>query len=138
MKSALEVECPGIVSCADILALTTRDLVIMIGGPYYSVQLGRKDSRTSNAANIDTFLPKPSMPMSKIISLFTSKGFTIQDMVALTGAHTVGFSHCKEFANRLFGHQEVVDPTLNPRFAVGLKKACKDYRNCQQLQFLMM
>ncbi|URE42180.1 peroxidase 65 [Musa troglodytarum] len=41
-KTALELQCPGTVSCADILALATRDLVSMLGGPFYAVPLGRK------------------------------------------------------------------------------------------------
>ncbi|KAL0461670.1 UNVERIFIED_CONTAM: Peroxidase 31 [Sesamum latifolium] len=46
-KTALELTCPGVVSCADILAVATRNLVVMMGGPYYTVKLGRKDSLTS-------------------------------------------------------------------------------------------
>ncbi|KAG5604340.1 hypothetical protein H5410_025832 [Solanum commersonii] len=34
-KTALELQCPGIVSCADILAIAIRDLITMVGGPFY-------------------------------------------------------------------------------------------------------
>ncbi|CAI0386481.1 unnamed protein product [Linum tenue] len=40
-KTALELECPDIVSCADILAVATRNLVALVGGPAYRVPLGR-------------------------------------------------------------------------------------------------
>ncbi|KAJ8491100.1 hypothetical protein OPV22_012821 [Ensete ventricosum] len=46
-KIALELQCPGVVSCADVLALATRELVLMLGGPFYRVRLGRKDALTS-------------------------------------------------------------------------------------------
>lgn len=97
------MECPGIVSCADILALAARDLVIMLGGPYFKVRLGRKDSLTSRASDVMGKIPMPTMSIEELITLFKNKGFTAQEMVALTGAHTVGFSHCKEFADRLVG-----------------------------------
>lgn len=129
-KTALEIACPGIVSCSDILTLATRDLVTMVGGPYYDVRLGRKDGFVSQASRVEGNLAKPEMPMDKIIKIFNSKGFSIQEMVALSGAHTIGFSHCTEFANRLFNHtkKSPVDPDLNPKFAEGLKKVCGNYK----------
>ncbi|KAI4347664.1 hypothetical protein L6164_008455 [Bauhinia variegata] len=130
-KTALELACPNTVSCADILAVATRDLVVMLGGPYYNVYLGRRDGRVSKSSLIDGHLPKPSMPMSQIIEIFSSKGFTVEEMVALSGAHTIGFSHCSEFTNNIynFSNSSPYDPQYNPRFAQGLQKACADYRN---------
>ncbi|KAI3939675.1 hypothetical protein MKW92_025520 [Papaver armeniacum] len=129
-KTALELACPGVVSCSDILALAARDLVIMVGGPYYNVRLGRKDGFVSQASRVPANLPKSEMSMDEIIKLFHAKGFSVQEMVALTGAHTIGFSHCKEFADRLFSHSKTsqVDPDLNPKFADGLKKVCGSYK----------
>ena len=42
------------------------------------------------------------------------------------GAHTLGFSHCGQFANRLydFSKQNPVDPTLNQRYATQLQQLC--------------
>ncbi|KAI4351501.1 hypothetical protein L6164_005867 [Bauhinia variegata] len=130
-KTALELACPNTVSCADILAAATRDLVVMLGGPYYNVYLGRRDSRISKSSLIDGHLPKPAMPMSQIIEIFSSKGFTVEEMVALSGAHTIGFSHCKEFTSDIYNYSKSFqyDPQYNPRFAQGLQKACADYRN---------
>ncbi|XWS30326.1 hypothetical protein CRYUN_Cryun24cG0107500 [Craigia yunnanensis] len=109
-KTALELSCPNTVSCADILAVAARDLLTMLGGPYYNVYLGRKDSRFSQASSIEGKLPKPDMGMSKIINLFAASGFSIQEMVALSGAHTIGFSHCKEFSSNIGN-----DTHYNPR-----------------------
>ncbi|KAF8040515.1 hypothetical protein BT93_B2671 [Corymbia citriodora subsp. variegata] len=128
-KTALELECPGVVSCADILALTARDLVTMVGGPYYNVRLGRKDGFVSKAAEAEAALPKPTMPLTQIIEIFRSRGFGTQEMVALMGAHTIGFTHCKEFSQRLynFSKKSATDPALYPKYAEGLRKLCENY-----------
>ena len=130
-KTALELACPNTVSCADILAVATRDLVTMFGGPYYNVYLGRRDGRASRASTVEGNLPRPSMSMSQIIEIFTSRGFTVEEFVALAGAHTIGFSHCKEFSNDIYNYSKAsqCDPQYNPRFAQGLQKACADYHN---------
>ncbi|KAE8656460.1 Peroxidase 66 [Hibiscus syriacus] len=51
-KKALEAECSGVVSCADILALVARDSVVLTGGPYWEVPSGRKDGRISLASDV--------------------------------------------------------------------------------------
>ncbi|GMJ09926.1 hypothetical protein like AT3G28200 [Hibiscus trionum] len=93
----------------------------MLGRPYYNVYLGRKDSRLSSASSIEGKLPKPTMGMSQI-NLFASSGFTVQEMMALSGAHTIGFSHCKDFSSNVGN-----DTHYNPRFAQALKQVCADY-----------
>ncbi|XP_042448867.1 peroxidase 31-like [Zingiber officinale] len=128
-KTALELQCPGVVSCADVLALATRDLVLMLGGPFYTVRLGRKDALASTAASVPGNLPSPNMTVDQLIDVFAKKKMTVQDMVALSGAHTVGFSHCNQFASRVFnydgsgGH----DPTMNSEYAAALQQACANY-----------
>ena len=45
IKSALERECPGTVSCADLLALAARDGAAMLGGPAaIPMRTGRRDA----------------------------------------------------------------------------------------------
>jgi len=129
IKNALEIACPGVVSCSDIVAQATRDLVKMVGGPFYPVRLGRKDSRVSDGSRTEKALPTTKMTMDDIISKFTVKNFTIKEMVALTGAHTIGFTHCKEFSNRIFNYSKTseTDPTLHPKLAKGLRDVCKNY-----------
>ncbi|WVZ15383.1 hypothetical protein V8G54_012949 [Vigna mungo] len=123
-KTALELACPNTVSCADILSASTRDLLTMLGGPFYPVFLGRRDGRFSSAASVPNHLPTPSMPMSQITEIFTRRGFSVEEFVALSGAHTVGFSHCSEFVSNLSNSSS----SYNPRFSEALSKACADYR----------
>ncbi|KAA8529521.1 hypothetical protein F0562_033680 [Nyssa sinensis] len=129
-KTALELQCPGIVSCADILAIAARDLVTMVGGPYYNVRLGRKDGLVSIASEVEGNVARANMSMNQIISLFASKGFTVEELVALAGAHTIGFSHCSQFINRIFSFSKTseYDPSYNPKFAEGLRKLCANYK----------
>ncbi|CAN1183019.1 Peroxidase 17 [Linum perenne] len=47
IKSELEKSCPGVVSCADIIIMASRDAVALTGGPYWEVKLGRLDSLTA-------------------------------------------------------------------------------------------
>lgn len=129
-KTNLELTCPGVVSCADILSQVTRDLIKMVGGPFYEVRLGRKDSFVSNISHVHGNLPTGAMTMDQVIELFKRKGFSVQEMVALVGSHTIGFSHCKEFASRIYNFSATseFDPTLNVEYASGLKKFCANYQ----------
>lgn len=47
IKNKLESECPGIVSCADILTIAARDAVILVYGIdyYFKFALKKKESR---------------------------------------------------------------------------------------------
>ncbi|OAY30934.1 peroxidase 65 [Manihot esculenta] len=128
-KTALELSCPKIVSCADVVAQVTRDLIIMVGGPFYPVRLGRKDGLISMASHVEKSLPRVNMTMDEMIDLFKLNGFNVREMVALMGSHTIGFSHCKEFADRLynFSNSNPTDPGYNPTYASALKTLCANY-----------
>ncbi|XP_074309813.1 peroxidase 6-like [Silene latifolia] len=130
IKTSLEIQCPGVVSCTDILATSARNLVKMTGGPFYEMLLGRKDGLVSQASRVKGNLALPNMTITEIIDQFKQKGFTIQEMVALVGAHTIGFSHCKQFSNRIFDHNksgQTTEPKMNPKYAEGLRKLCANY-----------
>ncbi|KAL0315683.1 UNVERIFIED_CONTAM: Peroxidase 64 [Sesamum radiatum] len=124
-KKAVEAVCPGIVSCADILAFAARDSVVLSGGPTWDVPKGRKDGRTSKASET-TQLPSPAFNISQLQKSFSLRGLSMEDLVALSGGHTLGFSHCSSFQNRIhnFNSTHDVDPTLRPAFAASLKSIC--------------
>ncbi|KAJ1423891.1 Secretory peroxidase [Sesbania bispinosa] len=124
-KKKLELACPRTVSCADIIAISARDVVAMSGGPYWNVLKGRKDGRVSKAS--DTInLPSPTFNVSQLIQSFAKRGLGVKDMVALSGGHTLGFSHCSSFEARLhnFSSFHDIDPSMNTEFALDLRKKC--------------
>ncbi|KAL5581384.1 hypothetical protein UlMin_013826 [Ulmus minor] len=125
-KEAVEAQCPGVVSCADILALAARDVVVLAGGPDFSVELGRRDGLISQASRVAGNLPEPFHDLNELNAMFFRNGLTQLDMIALSGAHTVGFSHCDRFANRLYSFtpSSPIDPALDPTYAQTLIAAC--------------
>ncbi|GMP33641.1 hypothetical protein CsSME_00006871 [Camellia sinensis var. sinensis] len=135
-KNALELACPNVVSCSDILAIATRDLVKIVGGPFFQIPLGRKDGLVSKASHVEENLARANTSIDEIIRRFETKGFTVEEMVALMGGgHTIGFSHCKEFGNRIFNFSKTldVDPSMNPKFAERLRNICENYHTMPRM-----
>jgi peroxidase len=85
IKNIIESECPGVVSCADLLTIGARDATILVGGPYWDVPVGRKDSKTASYELATTNLPTPEEGLISIIAKFYSQGLSVEDMVALIG-----------------------------------------------------
>ncbi|KMT13927.1 hypothetical protein BVRB_4g077680 [Beta vulgaris subsp. vulgaris] len=125
IKDELEEQCPGIVSCADIIAMAARDAVFLSGGPIYDIPKGRKDGRTSKIEDTVN-LPFATFNSSELIRVFGQRGFTAQEMVALSGGHTLGVARCSSFKSRLskFNATHDVDPSLDADFAKTLSKTC--------------
>ncbi|XP_068642027.1 peroxidase 11-like [Aristolochia californica] len=103
IKNKLESECPGVVSCADILTIAARDAVILVGGPYWDVPLGRKDSTTASFTLANENLPTADQGLLTLVSKFLYQGLSVTDMVALVGAHTIGMARCENFRERIYG-----------------------------------
>jgi peroxidase len=121
IKAALEKVCPNTVSCADILAYASRDTVIVTGGSSWKVHGGRRDGRISNKEEPEQNLPPGTAQVSELISTFAQKGLTPQQMVDLSGSHTLGVTHCEHISNRIF---TPVDPTLPKDLLKKLQKTC--------------
>ncbi|KAK1320851.1 Peroxidase 64 [Acorus calamus] len=124
-KKAVEELCPGVVSCADILALAARDAVALSGGPTWDVPKGRKDGRVSKATDTRQ-LPFPTFNFSQLQQSFSRRGLSVDDLVALSGGHTLGFAHCSSFKKRIhnFDSTHDVDPSMHPSFAANLQRVC--------------
>uniref|UniRef100_A0A7C9ATC8 Peroxidase n=2 Tax=Opuntia streptacantha TaxID=393608 RepID=A0A7C9ATC8_OPUST len=124
-KQQLESMCPGVVSCADILALAARDAVDLSGGPSWGVPLGRKDGRVSSSSDTKS-LPSPLDPVSIQRQKFAAKGLDDHDLVTLVGAHTIGRTDCRFFQHRLYNFTTTgdSDPTINQSFLSQLQTLC--------------
>ncbi|CAN8293730.1 unnamed protein product [Cochlearia groenlandica] len=120
-KDAVESLCPGVVSCADIIALAARDVVVLTNGPTYMVPTGRKDGRISNAEHAVN-LPDPQDSIEVLKLKFRQQGLSDKDLVLLSaGAHTIGLTACFFVTPRL----EARDPTIiSPEFFKILRSKC--------------
>ncbi|XP_043692560.1 peroxidase A2-like isoform X2 [Telopea speciosissima] len=126
IKSALETACPGVVSCADILAISAEVAVVLAGGPSWTVLLGRRDSLTANLTGANTAIPAPSENLTTLTGKFSAVGLNTTDLVSLSGAHTFGRAQCRTFINRLYNFSGTgsPDPTLNTTYLATLQQIC--------------
>ncbi|XP_004511773.1 peroxidase 20 [Cicer arietinum] len=102
IKYLLEEECPLTVSCADILTMAARDAVESRGGPRWDVLLGRKDSLESSFSGANLFIPAPNSSLESLINNFKQQGLNIEDLVVLSGSHTIGRARCVSFKQRIY------------------------------------
>ncbi|XP_042503661.1 peroxidase 28-like [Macadamia integrifolia] len=125
-KSDVEDKCPGVVSCADIIIMAAREAVVLGGGDYYNVTLGRRDGQHSNITEAVLLLPAADISVGDSIAAFSALGIEVSDMVALIGAHTVGVAHCSSFKDRLynFNNTGMADPTMDEALLNSLKSTC--------------
>ncbi|KAH6808785.1 Peroxidase superfamily protein [Perilla frutescens var. frutescens] len=132
IKTKVEQACPGKVSCADILALAARDAVSFpFKRPLWDVLTGRKDGNVSLISDVNGNLPSPFSDFATLQSIFTKKGLDINDLVALSGAHTIGVAHCGAFSRRLFNFtgKGDADPSLDSDYAAFLRTQCPNPAN---------
>ncbi|KAL2632273.1 hypothetical protein R1flu_016959 [Riccia fluitans] len=127
VKTQVEALCPGVVSCSDILTLAARDAIQQFAGFNWSVPLGRRDGVISSVSEANNDLPPPSLNFDSLVSLFNRKGFTMKEMVTLSGSHTIGVAHCSNIQSRLYNFSQATptDPSIESTFAASLKRQCK-------------
>ncbi|KAJ3669591.1 hypothetical protein LUZ60_011541 [Juncus effusus] len=125
-KSAIEAKCPKTVSCADIVAFAARDSIVLTGNVTYQVPSGRRDGRVSNTTEALINLPGPKFTAAQLIASFNGKNLTAEEMVTLSGAHTLGVSHCTSFLNRIYNFSQTsqTDPTMSIAYANLLRSLC--------------
>ncbi|KAJ7966185.1 Ascorbate peroxidase [Quillaja saponaria] len=86
-KAKIEVDAIQPVSWADMIAVAGAEAISICGGPVIQVSLGRLDSLEPD---LDGKLPQESLDASSLKECFQRKGFSTQELVALSGAHTIG------------------------------------------------
>ncbi|XP_057825579.1 peroxidase 4 [Cryptomeria japonica] len=119
IKSNVEAVCSGVVSCADIVAIAARDSVVELGGPSWTVQLGRRDSKTASLSGANNNIPAPTSSLSALISSFSNQGLSTKDMIALSGAHTIGQARCTNFRTHIYN-----ETNINSAYATSVKANC--------------
>ncbi|KAF7006757.1 hypothetical protein CFC21_021764 [Triticum aestivum] len=146
IKTQIEAICNQTVSCADILTVAARDSVVAVrmssndhahhrldaivnrllrilgvqlGGPSWTVPLGRRDSTDANEAAANSDLPGFTSSRSDLELAFRNKGLLTIDMVALSGAHTIGQAQCGTFKDRIYN-----ETNIDTAFATSLRANC--------------
>ncbi|KAM5564487.1 putative L-ascorbate peroxidase 6 [Rosa sericea] len=108
-KAKTEVDAVQPVSWADMIAVAGAEAVSVCGGPTIPVALGRLDSKEPDP---EGKLPEETLDVYGLKQSFRAKGLSTQELVALSGAHTLG--------NKGFGSPTVFD---NSYFKVLLEES---------------
>ncbi|KAL0905749.1 hypothetical protein M5K25_024186, partial [Dendrobium thyrsiflorum] len=97
-KAKTEVDEIYQASWADFIAVAGAEAVFLCGGPAIPVKVGRLDVRKPDPVGK---LPQETLDAVGLKSCFQRKGFSTQELVALSGAHTLG--------SKGFGNPNVFD-----------------------------
>jgi peroxidase len=122
-KAKIEKVCGNVVSCADIVAFAGRDATYFLSNKkvYFDMPAGRYDGRMSLINETLPNLPPPFATVDQLKAGFASKGLNTDEMVTLSGAHTIGIAHCSSFSDRLTSNSSDMDPSLKST----LQKECR-------------
>jgi len=71
-------------------------------------------------------LPAPTSNVDELVSTFAQKGLSADEMVTLSGAHSIGVSHCSTFPKRLYSFNDTFkqDPSMDSFYAETLMTKC--------------
>ncbi|GAB2223385.1 hypothetical protein Droror1_Dr00017526 [Drosera rotundifolia] len=86
-KAKIVVDARQSVSWADMISMGGAEAVSLCGGPNIPIQLGRLDSVIPDP---EGKLPEETLDAYGLKHGFKRKGFSTQELVALSGAHTLG------------------------------------------------
>ncbi|KAJ9154501.1 hypothetical protein P3X46_027825 [Hevea brasiliensis] len=125
-KAKIEAHCPNTVSCADIIAFAARDSVHLTGGIYYDVLGGRRDGTISLIGDATKNLPDAFFNVTQLKENFAKKGLSLEELVTLSGVHSIGDCHCSSFSKRLYSFNATYpqDPSMVSTYASYLRAKC--------------
>ncbi|KAL4598201.1 hypothetical protein ACB092_11G043300 [Castanea dentata] len=126
VKEEFEKACPGVVSCADIVSIATRDGIMLAGGPFYPVLTGRRDSIHSYFNEALAAIPRPDDNIKQTLHLFDLK--SLKRFKKFFGAHNIGKIGYEFIQKRLseFKGTGLPDPTIAPDFLPEMRMRCQD------------
>ena len=93
---------------------------MQLGGSSYDVLLGRRDATTASRDAANANIPAPFLDLPDLIANFKSHGLGLEDLVVLSGAHTLGFSRCVVYRNRIYNETSTIDGD----FAASIRAVC--------------
>eukprot|EP00438_Fugacium_kawagutii_P001711 Skav202853 [mRNA] locus=scaffold2311:189410:190033:+ [translate_table: standard] len=95
LQSIAEKYVPSLISFADLWALAANVAIKVMGGPDIPTHFGRFDVKSSEQGvkSAEGRLPEGDRDAQHLRDIFVPKGFSDKDIVALSGAHTVGACH---------------------------------------------
>ncbi|TVU31892.1 hypothetical protein EJB05_23597, partial [Eragrostis curvula] len=91
------------------------------GGVGYAVPAGRPDGTVSRASLTGDLPPSNQRNVDVLAQYFAKKGLSLDDMVILSGAHTVGVVHCGTFGYRLMNDG---DKGMDAAYRSSLRTQC--------------
>ncbi|XP_062197983.1 peroxidase 1-like isoform X2 [Phragmites australis] len=93
----------------------------------FEVPAGRRDGNVSKEGDALKNLPGPNNTATGLIDGFAAKNLTAEEMVVLSGSHTIGRSHCDSF---LFKNRErLANGTISPAYQALLEALCPPTTN---------
>lgn len=95
LKQITDKYVPRLISHADLWALAANVAIKVMGGPSIVTHFGRLDAQghSEGADSAAGRLPDADKDAQHLRDIFYPKGFTDRDIVALSGAHSVGACH---------------------------------------------
>ncbi len=104
---------------------------VQAGGPLFNVELGRRDGLRSKSSDVTGKIPEADFNLPKLVSMFAEHDLTQTDLIALSGAHTIGAFHCSKFSSRVYNYSSSspIDPSMDPTYAQNLQKQCSQNTN---------
>ncbi|KAL5052552.1 hypothetical protein RYX36_033234 [Vicia faba] len=104
---------------ASLLRLHFHDCFVNLGGPSWEVGLGRRDSMRASRGDANRSIPAPFLNLDKLKASFANQGLSEKDLVALSGAHTIGLARCSQFRAHIYNGSNI-----DPSFAKSLQSKC--------------